>query len=336
MSHTCRRDGIGKWQHLYHRRASRRTVFETRRDNRYFLAQLAKAVRRGELEIHAICLLTNHFHALVRSPVGRISHAMMRVLQAYVRYFNRTRGRDGSLFGNRFKSKVVDSLAYRRVLLRYIDHNPVEAGLVAVPEEFPWGSASWYAREAGPPWLERSWVESEVMRCARKEFYDPRDYAALGGRPVSGAVRDWVWRRLLGRASLSPADPLDDLLAAAPEALRRWMCERARVADGTEPGHSLVPAEWVEQTLGKASFREGPWRIVRGTRAVNAWNLALAGLLRDLAGLRHKELCLRLRLPRTTLQHRLQAHHELLQHQRKYADWCAMIARLCLDRLKEL
>ncbi|MHC4934459.1 MAG: transposase [Planctomycetota bacterium] len=88
-SHTCRRDGIGRWQHLYHRGAARRTVFETRRDNRYFLAQLAKAVHRGEVEIHAICLLTNHFHALVRSPDGRISQAMMRALQSYVRYFNR-------------------------------------------------------------------------------------------------------------------------------------------------------------------------------------------------------------------------------------------------------
>ncbi|MHC4932209.1 MAG: hypothetical protein ACYTGV_08480 [Planctomycetota bacterium] len=114
------------------------------------------------------------------------------------------------------------------------------------------------------------------------------------------------------------------------------MSERARVADGLEPGHSLVPADWVEQILAMEALRQEQWRTVGGRREVNPWDLARAGLLRDLAGLTQKEICLRLQLPRTTLQHRLQVHHESLQHEGEYAHRCASVSRLCLDRLSEV
>ena len=59
---------------------ARRTVFETRRDARYFLALLAVEVRSGRLRVYAFSLLTTHFHLLVASPQGDISGVMRRVL----------------------------------------------------------------------------------------------------------------------------------------------------------------------------------------------------------------------------------------------------------------
>src|SRR5437867_1139696 len=98
---------------------ARRPVFETRADIRFFLACLARAVRRGELEVHVFCVLTTHFHLLVRSPIGRLAVAMKRIENAYVRYYNRTRRRDGPLFRGRFRSRPVESLRYRNLLVRY-------------------------------------------------------------------------------------------------------------------------------------------------------------------------------------------------------------------------
>ena len=88
---------------------ARRTVFETRQDVRAFLARLALCVRRGELEVHAYCVLTTHYHLLVRSR-GKLSEGLRRVQNDYVRWFNRARRRDGPLFRGRFLSKHVGSL----------------------------------------------------------------------------------------------------------------------------------------------------------------------------------------------------------------------------------
>jgi REP element-mobilizing transposase RayT len=338
VGHPNRHDGPGVWHHVYHRGASRRTVFERRADLRFFLSHLARAVRRGELAIAAYALITNHFHLLLKSLTGRLSVAMKRVLNAYVRYFNRTRGRDGSLFGGRFRSKPVFSKAYRRILVPYIDENPIRAGLAARAEDYPWCSAYHYSHKQGPIWLARSWIESEVCRERRSTEYDPASYGAVFGRRLPDAVHQWVYRRLIGRAT--EPDSLDDLLAAAPDDLLEWMHWRARVADGTRPGLSFVPAEWIEETVRLERELDGVWTTTRGLAerrsGGNAWHLALPGLLRDLGGLSHREIGLRLGMPRTTLQHRLQAHGEAMRHDPAYAARCARIAGAALDQLRNL
>ena len=78
--------------------------------------------------------------------------------------------RDGALFRGRFTSRAVTSEAYWYTVLRYIDRNPVAAGLAREPTEYPHGSAWWYARRAGPAWLRRDVVEAAVsaMRLIRR------------------------------------------------------------------------------------------------------------------------------------------------------------------------
>src|SRR5262249_61913289 len=109
-------------------------------------------------EVHAFCVLTTHFHLLVRSLTGELSRAMCEMQKEYSRWFNRTRRRDGPLFRGRFLSKPVESPEYREYLIRYIDFNPVSAGLAATPGLYPHGSARCYASPRGPAWLCRSWI----------------------------------------------------------------------------------------------------------------------------------------------------------------------------------
>ncbi len=70
MAQRARNDEPGSWHHVLNRGLAKRPLFEDRVDVRYFLSRLAREVRRGRLELHAWCVLTTHFHLLVRSPVG--------------------------------------------------------------------------------------------------------------------------------------------------------------------------------------------------------------------------------------------------------------------------
>ena len=169
MTRRPRLDGPGAWHHVMNRGIARRTLFEGSEDIRFFLSRLAGCVRRRQLEVHAYCVLTTHFHLLVRSPGGELSAVMRQAQLEYVRRFNRKRRRDGPLMRGRFTSKLVLSLTYRRVLVRYIDANPVRAGICTDPREYPFGSASQYARRAGPPWGVRSWVEGFVRQALERE-----------------------------------------------------------------------------------------------------------------------------------------------------------------------
>ena len=90
-----------------------------------FLAQVAKQVRAGRLELHSFCLMLNHFHMLVCSPQGQLSKAMANIQRQYSRWFNRTRGRAGPLVKDRFKSKPVRDMAYRCNVVTYIHDNPI-------------------------------------------------------------------------------------------------------------------------------------------------------------------------------------------------------------------
>lgn len=132
MPRRPRVDEEDLWHHVFNRGLARRAVFEVEDDFRYFKSRLACASRRKDFEIQGYALLPNHFHLLVRSR-GRLSSGMNRVENEYVRWFNRRRGRDGSLFRGRFGSKPIRSHLYHSVLVRYLDFNAVEAGLAAEP-----------------------------------------------------------------------------------------------------------------------------------------------------------------------------------------------------------
>ena len=102
MARHPRCDGPNTWHHVMNRGIARRTLFESSADIRYFLAQVAWAVHRGEIEVHAYSILTTHYHLLLRSLTGQLGRVMQQVQTKYSRRFNRGRHRDGSLVRGRF------------------------------------------------------------------------------------------------------------------------------------------------------------------------------------------------------------------------------------------
>ena len=127
-----REDRVGAWHHVMNRGVARRTVFEGERDAGEFLGLVVQLREAGLMEVHSYCLMATHFHLLVRSPTGELARAMKLLQNGYSRWFNRARKRDGPLWRGRFLSRLVDSDEYWDLLVRYIDHNPVQAQIVGI------------------------------------------------------------------------------------------------------------------------------------------------------------------------------------------------------------
>lgn len=141
MARSPRIDVPGLPQHLILRGNNRTPCFHDDQDRRVFLKYLREALEETGCSLHAFVLMTNHVHLLVTGhEPGAISRLMQSVGRRYARYINSSRGRTGTLFEGRFKSSVVDSERYFLAVMRYIELNPVRAGMVAHPGSYPWSS----------------------------------------------------------------------------------------------------------------------------------------------------------------------------------------------------
>jgi len=127
--------------HVVQRGVNRSRCFDGLQAYHRYLALLEELAAAHECDVHAYVLMTNHVHLLItpRRPDG-ISLVMKNLGQQYVQGFNRTRARSGPLWEGRFHSSLVDSAGYLLRCQRYIELNPVRAGMVAWPELYRWSS----------------------------------------------------------------------------------------------------------------------------------------------------------------------------------------------------
>jgi len=154
MARPLRIEYEGAWYHVINRGAARQSIFTKKIHYELFLHLLLEINRRFQVEIHAYCLMPNHYHLLIRTPRPNLSNAMRHLNSLYTRRFNLSTKRDGPLLRGRFKSIIVDSDNYLLQLSRYIHLNPVKAGLVKRPQQFPWSSYLFYLdRKRKPNWL---------------------------------------------------------------------------------------------------------------------------------------------------------------------------------------
>jgi len=127
--------------HVIQRGNDRRAIFVDEADRERYLATLREIAAPVGLAVHAYVLMPNHVHLLVTpqaaGDVGRVVQALGR---RYVRWFNDRHARTGALFEGRYRSTVVEAERYLLACMRYIELNPVRAGLASQPAEFRWSS----------------------------------------------------------------------------------------------------------------------------------------------------------------------------------------------------
>ena len=128
-------------QHIIQRGNNREPCFLAEKDYLRYLEDLSDASTKYNCRIHAYVLMTNHVHILA-TPMTQ--HGLSEMMQAlgrrYVRYFNHTYQRTGTLWEGRYKSSLIDSDQYLLVCMRYIEMNPVRASMVMHPAEYKWSS----------------------------------------------------------------------------------------------------------------------------------------------------------------------------------------------------
>ncbi|HZQ66167.1 MAG TPA: transposase [Gaiellaceae bacterium] len=123
--------------HVYARGVCGVPPFPTPQDRTALLGMLLKSARRFDVEVEAACVLTTHYHAVLRTACADLSRALQWLHSRYARAFNRRNGRFGHVFAERFQCRVVDE---DQVFDRcgYVLGNPVKAGLCDRIEDWPW------------------------------------------------------------------------------------------------------------------------------------------------------------------------------------------------------
>jgi REP element-mobilizing transposase RayT len=136
------------------RGANKQIVFPDDESCGMFLALIEEVVGRYDFVVHGYALMPNHFHLMVQTPRGNLSHGMRHLLSYYALWLNRHRGWDGPVFRGRYKSRLVEDDIYWLHLLAYLHLNPVKAGLVRRVDEARWTSHEAYAGTVEmPTWL---------------------------------------------------------------------------------------------------------------------------------------------------------------------------------------
>lgn len=127
--------------HLVQRGVDRAACFREAADRFVYLSVLRELLGKTRCALHAYCLMTNHVHLLLTPPSeGACAQVMRELGRRYVPYFNKRYGRTGTLWEGRFRSCLVDSRDYVLACHRYIERNPVRAGMMRSLSEYPWSS----------------------------------------------------------------------------------------------------------------------------------------------------------------------------------------------------
>lgn len=132
---------VGIPQHVIQRGNNRSACFADNSDVAAYAHFLFEAAVKNGLSIHGWVFMTNHVHLLATPEHDlALSKTMQALGRRYVRYFNKTYYRTGTLFEGRFKSCIVQQSGYFLTCLRYIELNPVRAGMVRDPADYVWSS----------------------------------------------------------------------------------------------------------------------------------------------------------------------------------------------------
>lgn len=310
---------------MINRGIAKRPLFESRAEGRFFLSRLARQVRVGRIEVHAFCLMGTHFHLLLRSPIGELSEGMRLAQSAYSRHFNRKHKRDGSLIRGRYFSRPVDSIEYRRTLVRYIDHNPVKAGLVSHAHEYGLSSAALHMAERPTPWLNGTWIREEACRVSGQTRFTASTYLSAFGvkdpRELS-EVHELVQLRM---GSPALPDSEHDLIGTSTSQVRAWMQRKAKLADGHRVGLAICSPAALRASIQADLSIQGSWWVEELKHAWKGDELLWISGLHDLCGLTWRQISERIDKPISLVRRRARKHNELVLSDLQYAERAQVI-----------
>ena len=212
MARPLRIEYPGAVYHLTARGNARGAIFLDNDDKNQFLAILGDLVERYNWFCHGYCLMDNHYHLLIETPDANLSMGMRQLGGIYTQRCNRRHERVGHLFQGRYKSILVEKESYLLELCRYLVLNPVRAGIVAHPAEFPWSSyLATAGRTSKPSFLHTTWI---LTQFARNQQVAQRHYQDF---VMAGLSEESPWKRLKGQCLLGKEQFLSTLIPRLDE-----------------------------------------------------------------------------------------------------------------------
>ncbi|MBU6400048.1 MAG: transposase [Verrucomicrobia bacterium] len=286
MPRKLRMEFEGAVYHVMNRGDRREPIFRDDADRRRFLDTLGQACLKTDWQIHAFCLMDNHFHVVVETPKGNLVAGMKWLLGTYTARFNRRHRLVGHLFSGRYKALVVDAASpgYFRTVCEYVHLNPVRAKLV--PLELPLRVYGWssYPEYLKPPTQRWPWLRVDRLF---GEIRLPKDSAAgrqeferwmEKRRHQEGVDQEWTAIR---RGWFFGADALrEELLAQAAGRLGAQHYGAERQESSEAKAERLVREElqrlrWEEEDLAQRRKGDpGKVRIARRLRDETTMTLA--------------------------------------------------------------
>lgn len=219
MARAPRIDLPGIPMHIIQRGVDRRACFNRVSNYWRYLDDLRVASRAQGCDIHGYVLMTNHVHLLATpATAGAASRMMQQLGRRYVAYFNSFEGRTGTLWEGRFRSCPIDSDTYLLRCLRYIELNPVRAGMVGDAGHYRWSSYHHHALDKSdalltphpqylalsrdPEQRRRTYLEMVADGVSAQHIARLRECTALGKAWGARAFQ----RRLASTTPLGPPD----------------------------------------------------------------------------------------------------------------------------------
>lgn len=185
--------------HITQRGNNRAACFFADEDYRFYLHWLRLNASNYDCAIHAYVLMTNHVHLLLTPHgEGAASRLMQSLGRRYVQYVNRVYRRSGTLWEGRYKASLVDAERYLMSCYRYIELNPVRAGMVDHPVEYAWSSYRHHAQRIVDPLITdhplydamdaTPMARAEAYRALFKTALDDQELKAIRGAVHRGAI----------------------------------------------------------------------------------------------------------------------------------------------------
>ena len=261
---------------LYHvtsRGDRREDIYQDDADRQAWLSLLARVCKRFHWTVHAYCLMSNHYHLLVETPDANLSAGMRQLNGVYTQFTNRAHGRVGHVFQGRFKAIVVDKDNYLLELARYVVLNPVRAGMVQDPGQWPWSS---YGAMLAPGWMPGAdWLATDKLLAYFAPDQQSLDRESAQQRYIShvreGIGLPSVWEDLSGQVYLGDEKFVNKMSAMAEQTSQGARVDRSRleIPHAQRRPVPLALENYMEQHPGnrnaaiQAAFATGNYTMAR-------------------------------------------------------------------------
>jgi putative transposase len=154
MVRALRRFTEGESVHVYNRGNDRMAIFHEDVDRQSFIGIVRRAFKKNRVAAHSFTLMSTHYHIIVTPPAeGALPSAMKEIGERYVRFYNRKYERTGTLWESRYRGRSITDEQYALICSRYIEQNPVRAGMVATVDAYPWSSYRFLGLGHPTDWL---------------------------------------------------------------------------------------------------------------------------------------------------------------------------------------